>query len=165
MKRPARLTPKLQAVLCGALERGAFLHHACALAGVHRDTVHRWLRAGEADDATDAQRDFSAAVALARVKGERYLLECMHRAAEPTIAGERQGDWRAIAWTLERLNPEKFHLPRASAAPDDVRIVEAVGARERLLAKLEHMAHVEELAAAGDSTTPAPAPARLMGSR
>lgn len=65
MARPTKFRGALAAQIVRNLHNGAYLETAAAAAGIHRDTLHDWLRAGrqladraeEARDALDALRE------------------------------------------------------------------------------------------------------------
>jgi transposase-like protein len=66
MGRRTKLTPTTHDRIIQAIRAGATLEAAAGAAGVHEATLHRWLTAGEAEDATDALRAFREDVYRAR---------------------------------------------------------------------------------------------------
>jgi transposase-like protein len=112
MGRRTRFTPDVRAAILAALEAGAYLDEAAAVAGVSVRTVHYWLSAGrDAADAEDEGRPVDAdaaerlhflrAVDAARAKTEVAMLRVVQDAAE-------RGDWRAAAWYLAHAFPARW---------------------------------------------------------
>lgn len=104
--------------LARLLERGVAIEQAAAAVGIPRRTIYNWLeRAGEVG-APEVYVQFAERIEQARSKCEADLVE--------TIADEAREDWRAAAWLLERLAPERFARPsvrppasaRTEQAPD-----------------------------------------------
>ncbi|MER6830882.1 hypothetical protein ABT352_33150 [Streptosporangium sp. NPDC000563] len=73
--RPLKLTPELQDKLCEHLSNGQYLTTACALTGVSKPTVYRWLEQAEDPDAPAEFRDFRDAVTRARAEAEAAMVE------------------------------------------------------------------------------------------
>lgn len=121
------LTQELaDAILLYALE-GGFKEDCFARAGVSRDVFRGWLergahdlREGIASNLATFVTQFDAALAEARQEelgairahGLRpkvtKTIERDGEGKEKTIEREESGDWRALAWRLERMNPDKF---------------------------------------------------------
>lgn len=108
MGRPTKLTPELQAKLCGLLREGKFFRHACNACGVDENTVNGWLSKAKEPGASQELIDFSVACVRARDEGEQRLIENMR-----TMAIEKL-DWKQEAWILERMNPKQYHLTTKS---------------------------------------------------
>lgn len=104
--RPLTVTPEITGALCELLQKGEFFAHACAVVGVPPRTAHRWFERGQEDDAPDELVAFWQACARARAEGEKALVEQLLSMAED----KSSKDWKAIAWKLERLRGEIFHL-------------------------------------------------------
>jgi len=104
--RPRILTEKITEAICASLARGEFAGHACVDAGVSERSFYRWMAEGEKEDASEDMARFWQACARARVEGERFLLAKLDVAA----ANKQTEDWKAIAWRLERLNQDRYHL-------------------------------------------------------
>jgi len=104
--RHLTVTQKITDDLCALLSKGEFFAHACAAVGVPPRTAHRWFDRGQEDDAPEELVAFWQACARARADGERALIEQLLTMAED----KSSKDWKAIAWKLERLRGEIFHL-------------------------------------------------------
>ena len=105
------------------VKAGNYLETAIAAAGLERNIARRWLHDG-ARDPESAEGLFAAAVEQARAEAEIRsvaLIETHGRdkvreKVETDAAGALtkkttetdRGDWRALAWRLERMNPAKF---------------------------------------------------------
>jgi transposase len=103
--RKLRMQPELTEELCGYLEKGLFLREACALAGVHNESVYSWMRKGVNDqnkELNTPEADFAGAVKRAMAKAEENALEGIR------TAGQYPQFWAANAWYLERKFPEKY---------------------------------------------------------
>lgn len=97
--RPSDFTPQAEQMILEAVRAGASLKSAAGHAGVSDRTLQRWKAAGEEEDAPADLRVFSDALVQARAQGRVALAASIRRAAN-------EGDWRAAAWMLERLEPE-----------------------------------------------------------
>jgi hypothetical protein len=112
--RPTKLTRRVHAEILESLEGGNYLETAAAFAGVTKQSVHNWIRLGrqlsgrlEAGEkmgelTTDERRlvRFFDEVLIARAAGEMKLVGQIDDAATH--------DWRAAAWRLERMFPERY---------------------------------------------------------
>lgn len=94
--RPTKLEVDRTQKVLRALQGGSALDTAAAFAGVHRDTLHEWLRRGEAEEA-GPYREFSDAV--------RSTLASAEVAASASVSLAMKKNWQAAAWYLERRNP------------------------------------------------------------
>lgn len=92
----------VQAV-AGGIRQGLTLEAACALAGVHRTTLHRWLRADAGSDDGLRLLELQEAVAEAQAANMAELVGVAHRLALDGDGGmvrfllERRHGWRAEA--------------------------------------------------------------------
>ena len=92
----------VQAV-AGGIRQGLTLEAACALAGVHRTTLHRWLRADAGSDDGMRLLELQEAVAEAQAANMAELVGVAHRLALDGDGGmvrfllERRHGWRADA--------------------------------------------------------------------
>jgi hypothetical protein len=100
MKRgPKILTPNSQRRLCDLLATANTVVTACDLVSIAPRTFHEWMRRGE-NEQRGIYRKFYCAVARARAEAKRRLM------ARIVSAAER--DWKAAAWTLQKLFPAEF---------------------------------------------------------
>ena len=97
--RPTKLTPEVTERILSAIRAGNYLDTSAAHAGIHRDTLHAWLRDGANNKSPDL-RQFSDAVQKAIGDAES-----MHVAR---IAAATQKHWQAAAWWLERRYPDRW---------------------------------------------------------
>jgi hypothetical protein len=105
------------------VKAGNYLETAAAAAGVGRDQMRRWLHDGARKPASP-EGQFAAAVEQARAEAEvrsvalieshgrpatrtREKFDAKGQTVERTTETDR-GDWRPLAWRLERMNPAKF---------------------------------------------------------
>lgn len=98
MSRP-KLDPLLAQRIVDLIRAGNYLEVAATAAGIHRSTLHRWLRHGR-DQQRGRFRKFLTAVEKAQAEAESRDVALIARAA-----GE---DWRAAAWRLERKQPRRY---------------------------------------------------------
>jgi hypothetical protein len=83
------------------IRQGLTLEAACALAGVHRTTLHRWLRADAGSEDGERLRELQEAVAEAQAANLAELVGVAHRMALDGDGGmvrfllERRHGWRA----------------------------------------------------------------------
>lgn len=97
--RPYKFSLEIQDLICGLLERGNYLETAAACAGISKDTLFRWLKAG-ARESKGPLRGFSDSVKRAMAKSEASDVDLIGRAALE--------NWQAAAWRLERKYPERW---------------------------------------------------------
>lgn len=91
-------------VLLAELRAGVHLEPACLVAGVHVDTVRKWLKRGETDD-SGPYRQLVRAVNLARGAVESDVTKCI------IAAGKLPQYWTAAATYLERTHPARWGKP------------------------------------------------------
>lgn len=117
--RPTKLIPARRAVLTARLREGQTLATAAKLAGIHRDTLHDWLRRGEAAAevrATDAAVDASEVVFLELFdEVEVARAEAQAEAVGEVRGAGRAGNWQASKWYLERSFPEEWGAKSSTA--------------------------------------------------
>lgn len=79
---------------------------------MRRQTLHEWIKRGESKARADLPyREFAAAVERARAEAESDLVAQMRKASA-------SGSWKATAWLLERVAPERWdRAAKAPAAP------------------------------------------------
>jgi len=98
MPRP-KLEPAVTQRIIDLMRAGNFLEVAAAAAGVHRTTLHRWLRLGR-DQKRGKYRKFADAVDRAQAESEARDVALIAKASPE--------DWRAAAWRLERKAPRRY---------------------------------------------------------
>lgn len=124
----------LVALIVEAIGAGLPAEEASILAGLPRSTFYSWLQRGRiADERREAGRpvylpdtpflDFLDQIREAEARAVVERVVVIRRAAA-------RGSWRAAAWWLERMHPDRFGPPRArrrsqSATPAALRSPEA----------------------------------------
>lgn len=96
---PVEVTPELTQTICETVRRGNFLDTAGALVGISRSTLGTWLRRGAREE-TGEYAEFTRAVRLAQAEAEAEGVSAIQAAA--------RSDWKAVAWLLARLAPERW---------------------------------------------------------
>ena len=97
--------------ICELIAVGNYLEDAAGACGVDEATVHRWASIGaewlEAEQRAEevppervAYRDFRVSLAHARADSVARRVRRIERAGET--------DWKADAWILERMHPDRF---------------------------------------------------------
>lgn len=115
--RPVKFTRELQDKVVRLLTRGCYIESVAVLAGVHRSTIHGWIKRGQAGEAPYAR--FAAAILTAEATSEVALLRVISQAAD-------SGDWRAAAWRLERSFPARWRPCKTLQAFSDEQLAAAV---------------------------------------
>ena len=105
MGRP-KLDPATSQRIVDLIRAGNYLEVAATAAGIHRSTLHRWLKLGR-DQARGRFRKFLVAVEKAQAESESRDVALVAKAAST--------DWRAAAWRLERKTPRRYG-PRVQQA-------------------------------------------------
>lgn len=100
--RPTKRTPEIERAICDAIRRGHYMEHAAPLAGVSKQTVYTWLKAGEEGDPAyvgflDAVKEAEAAAV------DRALTDI-----EDAAGGKDAKPWANRAWWLERRHTRLF---------------------------------------------------------
>lgn len=89
--------PEIQKRICRAIEKGCTYEQAAAFGGIHVGTMYSWLSSGrEQEDENHHYRIFFDAIQKSRAI-------CMYRHLENIDKAAMDGDWKASAWTLERV--------------------------------------------------------------
>lgn len=111
MGRPPKISETRIDILCKHIEGGASIEAACELVGITARTFHNWMnRAEEIREKPPSERSeadrlyirFFQAATRARAKREKKLAGTVYEAAT------EDEDWRAAAWLLERMYPERY---------------------------------------------------------
>jgi transposase-like protein len=102
----SKLTPSRHKAIVEALRQGLYIATTARLVGVSRDSLFRWLKAGEAD--AEAGRDtgyarlyLDASEAQAQFEAEMVGLVANAARANPQ-------NWPAAMTILERMHPDRF---------------------------------------------------------
>ena len=98
--------PELTQRLVDLIRAGNYLEVAATAAGIHRTTLHRWMRHGRAQ-VRGRYHKFLVAVERAQAESESRDVTIVAKAAST--------DWRAAAWRLERKAPRRYG-PRVQLA-------------------------------------------------
>jgi hypothetical protein len=101
MARPTKLTAEVQKTITDAIAIGATYQAAAEYAGISYDTFNAWMR-----DERPKFRQFSEAVVAANARARINLLARIQKAAQGTE--NKDGDWRAAAWVLERRFGDEY---------------------------------------------------------
>jgi hypothetical protein len=102
--RPTKFTPEIRDVILRTLASGVGLETCAAVAGIDARTLAHWIKRGEEEQAAGNESewvDFLRGVTRARAQVRASLAANIRKAAA-------EGDWRAGAWMLERLDPQTF---------------------------------------------------------
>jgi hypothetical protein len=99
MPRQTKLTPDLQQRFLEAIRVGATHHIACDYAGICQATLYFWF--------AKAEKGRQPYLAFLEQVREVSGIAAVGWLAQIEKAG-RDGDWRAVAWKLERRYPEDF---------------------------------------------------------
>ena len=97
--RPSKLSPEVKQRLFKAIKTMCTYEVACAYAGISYSTLREWILKGEKHK-TGQYRQFLEELKEAEAEAEVAM------AARINLAGERH--WQALAWILERRNPETW---------------------------------------------------------
>ncbi|WP_338865542.1 hypothetical protein [Myxococcus stipitatus] len=99
MAPPSKLTPELQAEICGHLERGLFRRAVAGLVGINEQTLSRWFHRG-ANEKRGAYRDFHLAVSASEAKFMQSATDMLMSAASHNP--------KHVQWLLSRRFPELY---------------------------------------------------------
>jgi hypothetical protein len=148
--RPSKFTPEIQQTIIRTLASGVGLETCAAIAGITAPTLAAWIKRGEEDQAAGIGSDwvdFLGGVTRARAQVRATLAAQIRKAAA-------DGDWRAGAWMLERLDPKDFGQQAATVQHDytgDVRVsVELLGGRQPVDISREKRERIAALLAEGE---------------
>lgn len=97
--RPTKLTPELQASVCGIIEAGNYRCVAAEAVGLGERTLADWMKRGE-DEPDSIYGDFRREVLEAEASAERRMVEIVVKAAAE--------DPKHAQWYLERKFPERW---------------------------------------------------------
>ncbi len=143
--RPPELTPAIEALIFEGIGLGMDREEVADLAGKHRTTVWRWIKAAyeavEGDTATDEDVDFCNAVKEAEAKGVIVRLRRI-----------QSGDpgWQGCAWIQERRYARRW------GAKQQVEHTGKDGGPIEILTPEQKAARVQELLTTGLTRKPTP---------
>ncbi len=95
-----KLTAELTEKFCAMIRQGITQERAAWSCGVDDATIWKWKHRGQVE-LSGKYRDFWEAYRKAEGDCEVLALSLINKAA-------RDGDWRAMAWRLERMNPDRY---------------------------------------------------------
>lgn len=98
MARP-KLDPAVTQKIVDLIRAGNYLDVAATAAGIHRTTLHRWVRLGREQKRGRYHR-FLVSVEKAKAESESRDVALIAKAATD--------DWKAAAWRLERRTPRRY---------------------------------------------------------
>lgn len=111
MGAPEKITPNLTADICNTLRLGAYVETASAMAGIERKTFQRWVKKGGIHirkKKASIYADFCRAVKRAMAEADARDLLVIDEAAQGNEKKEREPNWKAAAWKLERRRPKRY---------------------------------------------------------
>ncbi len=115
--RPSGLTPKSEALLLQAIERGLPYKQAAALAGISYATFNRWRFLGSKENASPEYCHFCNQLEASEARAMDLLMQTIRSAAT------EQRDWKAAAWMLERRHAKEWgrkeQVSIQEVTPDD----------------------------------------------
>lgn len=149
MGKPTSWTPEVQAVIVEAIRRGNYKVTACALAGIHRDTLNDWEHRGARGD--EPYASFLAELQRAEADAETGLLEEI-RTAE---GGKDATPWQSRAWVMERRWPKRWAQRIRSAVSEELTAL-----LKRIEAKLDPETYAKVVDAAREDDADAQTDAR-----
>lgn len=98
--RPTKLTKELQDKICHSILIGCYVETAVQAAGIHKDTFYEWLKKGNKQK-QGIYKDFTDAVNQSIADSEKRDVSIIDKAGQ-------LGDWRAVAWRLERKHQTRW---------------------------------------------------------
>jgi len=107
-REPEAIDEQVTAKLARLLESGVAIEAAAARVGVARRTIYNWLERANEVDAPAVYVEFAERIQRSRDACEADLVS--------RVAREAKEDWRAAAWLLERLYPDRFARPSVRPA-------------------------------------------------
>lgn len=133
-------TPAREAIIIGALQKGATRRAASAAAGISHDSLERWQKRDAAFAALVEKAELSCAVeSIERIRAagaggallEETVTTTTKRDGSIVVVERRRysaGEWTADAWFLERKYPEDWGRRDRVALEDAHRAAEEVAA-------------------------------------
>ena len=137
--------------IAGGVRRGLTVEAACALAGVHRSTLHRWRKADAMSDESGTLERVQVAVAEALAANQNELVEVAHVLGRPDAFGDRLLDVDAGSLRHDGAEGENRRdgdvVERLGEAPIAYSV--SVDGEQRLLTPAEAFAEDASLAELG----------------
>lgn len=115
--RPTKLTPEVARTIADYVKAGNYIETAAAAAGISKQTLYSWMKAG-ARATAGPHREFLDAVEKAQAESE------VTDVLRISVAAKSQ--WQAAAWRLERKNPDRWGR-KDRQEPHEVKVVGAKG--------------------------------------
>jgi len=136
-----KLTPALQQRIVDMIARGNCRDVASASCGIYTSTLRKWLSKG-ALARSECREDVYSRFLDAMDKAEADLQASMLR----NIAEASFNDWRAAAWRLEKLRPQRYGAQiRVRVEAEVERLLDVA---ERILAPTDFSRLLEAITAA-----------------
>ncbi len=104
--RKTKLTPELLDKLEKALAAGNYVETACNYVGISHSVFYHWLNEAKKPKAKKIYLDFLDTIERARAVAEIRNVQIVQAAAQGD--GNKDPDWRAATWFLERAYPRKW---------------------------------------------------------
>jgi transposase-like protein len=99
--RPTELTPELTEAICKTLRLAGTVEDAARRAGIDDSTLYRWQARGKREK-RGLYREFCEAIKKAKAERRRVL--------ELQMLTFAKRNWLALAWYMERTDPEHYAL-------------------------------------------------------
>ncbi|RKI14262.1 hypothetical protein D7Y15_15360 [Corallococcus sp. AB030] len=143
MAPPTKLTPELQAEICGHLERGLFRRAVAGLVGINEQTLSRWFHRGAGEE-RGRFHEFFLAVSAAEAR-------FMQSATDMLMAAAAHNP-KHVQWLLSRRFPELYGRRDnvSEVAPED-KAADERALRELLMDRLGRLLPDAPEATAGAS--------------
>jgi len=144
MPRP-KLDPVVTQKIVDLIRAGNYLEVAATAAGIHRTTLHRWVRLGREQKRGRYHR-FLLSVEKAQAESESRDVALIAKAATD--------DWKAAAWRLERRSPRRYGQRVQISVQEELE-----STLDRLERNLDPQAYekvLQVMASEGDDSPPAP---------
>lgn len=106
MARRTKLTPELLDRLEKALASGNYVETACAYVGISQSVFYHWMAEARKPKPKRIYLEFLDTVERARAVAEMRNIQIVQAAAQGD--GNKDPDWRAASWFLERAYPRKW---------------------------------------------------------
>lgn len=115
--RPTLLDNEMQSQIVAAIQRGAYIETAAALAGIHKSTFYDWLKIGREtlkacaeahEDQQPAITPHQAACANLADAIEKAMAQSEVRDIKAIDDAAQAGQWQAAAWKLERKHHQRW---------------------------------------------------------